>query len=352
MQILRYHRFPLFKRRPLAGAAALLHVVHAVLAVPVRANDLPLRAALLPVLRICEIFTASGGEIPRLHARLHAREPDDAELPLRFVPLALDFRALRICAERASPARRRLGHAQPDQADLQGDGKGTSRSARSRLSEISRPFFVIFIILALGWSQQHGGPSPNPTMPTRRWWSVSNIMNLLMAEQGARRRLGTEGRAARRFAVKRRGEITLNGENTDGHRECLGRRHRDPHRRNVDRQQARDRRSWRRSRSKPASCPAEGCRSGSSASSRMRRTDARLPLRAIRTLAQPDDRRSRLLRCRSAGAASRRRGAAMASSAGTTRFLRIALFQTSRGLSYFMGLYRLGKVASKPSAAE
>ena len=37
---------------------------------------------------------------------------------------------------------------------------------------------------------------------------------------------------------------------------------------------------------------------------------------------------------------------------GTTRFLRIALFQTSRGLSYFLGLYRLGKVASKPSAAE
>lgn len=37
---------------------------------------------------------------------------------------------------------------------------------------------------------------------------------------------------------------------------------------------------------------------------------------------------------------------------GTLRFLRLAIFQTSRGISYLLGLYRLSRSASRPGAAE
>ncbi len=109
MQILRF-RFPALQARSLAAAAALLHVLDAVLAVSLPAHDLPDRAAILSVLRPGDIHLV-GRRVPGLYAGLHGREHDDAELPLRVVPLAVDFRALRVCADRPPAARRHLGHA-------------------------------------------------------------------------------------------------------------------------------------------------------------------------------------------------------------------------------------------------
>ena len=37
---------------------------------------------------------------------------------------------------------------------------------------------------------------------------------------------------------------------------------------------------------------------------------------------------------------------------GTLRFMRLAIFQASRGLSYFFGLYRLSRSTTRPGAAE
>ena len=60
MQILRF-RFPPAEARPVDPAAPLLHVVDAVLAVPVPARDLPV-APLFYLFFDLQIFTASGGE--------------------------------------------------------------------------------------------------------------------------------------------------------------------------------------------------------------------------------------------------------------------------------------------------
>lgn len=77
----------------------------------------------LPVLRPSD-FRGFGWRIPRLHGRLHAREPDDAELSLWQLPLAVDFRTLRICADGPPSACGRLRDLQSRQTDLQGDGQG------------------------------------------------------------------------------------------------------------------------------------------------------------------------------------------------------------------------------------
>ena len=105
MQILRF-RFPLLKRGLSLAAAALLHVATLFWLFPFP------RAIFLIAPLFYLFFDAAdlhrvGRRVHRLHAHLHGREPDDAELSLRRVPLALDLRALRVCPDGASPAGRR-----------------------------------------------------------------------------------------------------------------------------------------------------------------------------------------------------------------------------------------------------
>ena len=169
MQILRF-RFPPLQARPDAPAAPLLHVEHAVLAVPVPARHLPDRAALLPVL-LLEIFTASGGEFLAytltymivnlmmqnyLYGRF--RWPWISELYEYVQTIHLLPAVLSVIAQSA-------------QADLQGDGQGRDRSTRAASRSSARPFFIIFGILLLGVVAT-GGPAsgPSPTRPTSPWW--------------------------------------------------------------------------------------------------------------------------------------------------------------------------------------
>src|SRR4051812_47310062 len=84
---------PAAQARSHPAAALLLHVLVAVLALPVSAHDLPLRAALLSLLRSGNLYGLRW-RVPGVYARLYDREPDDAELSLRIVPLAVDFRTL------------------------------------------------------------------------------------------------------------------------------------------------------------------------------------------------------------------------------------------------------------------
>ncbi|MFJ5370463.1 UDP-forming cellulose synthase catalytic subunit, partial [Bosea sp. CER48] len=82
-----------------------------------------------------------------------------------------------------------------------------------RVSELGKPFFIIFAVLTLGvvatyWRILTQPYNADTTLVVGLW----NILNLLMAGCA----LGVvserpEGRAARRFPVKRRGEITIEG---------------------------------------------------------------------------------------------------------------------------------------------
>ncbi|MGW9331162.1 UDP-forming cellulose synthase catalytic subunit [Bosea sp. NPDC055594] len=225
-----------------------------------------------------------------------------------------------------------------------------------RVSELGMPFLIIFIILALGVVAQYWRTIAEPynadtTLVVGLW----NIMNLLMAGCA----LGVvserpEGRAARRFAVKRRGEITLNDEKTPM----------------VTENASVDGIAIRIGGTSIGSKPVIGDQALISFETSLAMPSGRLPIR-IKRIEQ--DAEGLMLGCRyepseplhsrmiadlafsdaerwSRFQKARRNNIGVVR--GTTRFLRIALFQTSRGLSYFMGLYRLGKVASKPSAAE
>ncbi|KUL94655.1 cellulose synthase [Bosea sp. WAO] len=224
-----------------------------------------------------------------------------------------------------------------------------------RVSELGLPFLIIFIVLALGVVAQYWRSIAEPynadtTLVVGLW----NIMNLLMAGCA----LGVvserpEGRAARRFAVTRRGEMVLNGNavpmvtenaSVDGIAIRIG--------------------------AAPADKPAVGELALISFETTLAMPRGTLPVRIKRIEHDPQ---GLMLGCRyepseplhsrmiadlafsdaerwSRFQKARRNNIGVVR--GTTRFLKIALFQTSRGLSYFLGLYRLGKTASKPSAAE
>lgn len=224
-----------------------------------------------------------------------------------------------------------------------------------RVSELGLPFLIIFIVLALGVVAQYWRSIVEPynadtTLVVGLW----NMMNLLMAGCA----LGVvserpEGRAARRFAVKRRGEMQLAGEtmpmvtenaSVDGiairvagaqaGKFSIG----DEARISFETSLVMAR-GMLPIRIKRIEQDAQGLMLGC-------RYEPSEPLhsRMIADLAFSDaERWSRFQKARRNNIGVVR---------GTVRFLRIAIFQTSRGLSYFLGLYRLSKVATKPSAAE
>jgi cellulose synthase (UDP-forming) len=224
-----------------------------------------------------------------------------------------------------------------------------------RVSELGLPFLIIFVVLAMGVVAQYWRSIAEPynadtTLVVGLW----NIMNLLMAGCA----LGVvserpEGRAARRFAVKRRGEMVLNGDAVPMVTENAS----------VDGIAI-------RIAPGTAAKPAIGDQALISFETTLAMPRGTLPIRVKRIEQDPQ---GLMLGCRyepseplhsrmiadlafsdaerwSRFQKARRNNIGVVR--GTTRFLRIALFQTSRGLSYFLGLYRLGKAASKPSAAE
>ncbi|TCR67487.1 UDP-forming cellulose synthase catalytic subunit [Bosea sp. BK604] len=217
-----------------------------------------------------------------------------------------------------------------------------------RVSELGKPFFIIFAVLTLGliatyWRTIVQPYNADTTLVVGYW----NILNLLMAGCA----LGVvserpEGRAARRFAVQRTGEITVEGKTAPMMTEN-------------------------------ASVDGIGIRMMSSAFDRLPvgskalisfettidMPRGELPIKVMRV--QRDD-KGVLLGCRyevSEPLHSRmiadlvfsnsetwrrfqeRRRQNMGVIYGTLRFLRIAIFQTSRGLSYFLGLTRFSHPA-------
>lgn len=225
-----------------------------------------------------------------------------------------------------------------------------------RVSELGKPFFIIFAVLTLGliatyWRTIVQPYNADTTLVVGYW----NILNLLMAGCA----LGVvserpEGRAARRFAVQRTGEISVEGKTAPMMTEN-------------------------------ASVDGIGIRMMSSAFDRLPvgskalisfettidMPRGELPIKVMRV--QRDD-KGVLLGCRyevSAPLHSRmiadlvfsnsetwrrfqeRRRQNMGVIYGTLRFLRIAIFQTSRGLSYFLGLTRFSHPAQpNPPKAE
>ena len=223
MQILRF-RFPPLKRGLTIAAAPLLHVEHAVLAVPVP-RMIFLIAPLFYLFFDLEIFIASGGEFVAYTLDLHDREPDDAELPLRPLPLAVDLRALRIRPVGLPPAGGRLGDAQPAQADLQGHGQGrdarpraASRSSACRSSSSSR------VLARSASASPSGRSSPSPikadvTLVVGGW----NLLNLIMA--GCALGVVSERRRAPESPHRGRALVPVAGRrqgHAGGHRERLG----------------------------------------------------------------------------------------------------------------------------------
>ncbi|MCU4181757.1 UDP-forming cellulose synthase catalytic subunit [Bosea sp. BH3] len=224
-----------------------------------------------------------------------------------------------------------------------------------RVSELGRPFFVIFAVLALGvvatyWRTITEPYNADTTLVVGLW----NILNLLMAGCA----LGVvserpEGRAARRFAVKRRGEITIDGVTSPIITENVS----------VDGIAI-------RVLSKDLDNVSVGTPANASFETTIDMPRGTLPLR-IRRIA-PDDKglmigcsyepseplHSRIIADLAFSDAEnwsrfqqgRRRN--MGVVYGTLRFLRIAVFQTSRGLSYLFRLYRFSKGISRPGAAE
>lgn len=212
------------------------------------------------------------------------------------------------------------------------------------VSELGKPFFIIFAVLALGvvatyWRTITEPYNADTTLVVGLW----NFLNLLMAGCA----LGVvserpEGRAARRFAVRRRGEITFNGKTAPIVTENAS----------VDGVGLR------------VMSPAFGeLRVGSEAQISFETTiDMPRGTLQIRVMRLISDEKGMLLGCRYLASEplhsrmiadlafsdaerwtlfqnARRQN--MGVIYGTLRFVRIALFQTSRGLSYFFGLYRL-----------
>jgi cellulose synthase (UDP-forming) len=211
------------------------------------------------------------------------------------------------------------------------------------VSELGKPFFIIFAVLALGvvatyWRTITEPYNADTTLVVGLW----NFLNLLMAGCA----LGVvserpEGRAARRFSVKRRGEITFNGQTAPIVTENAS----------VDGVALR-----------VMSTAFGELRVGSEAQISFETTinmpRGRLSVRVMRLT--PDE-KGILLGCRYLASEplhsrmiadlafsdaerwalfQQARRQNMGVIYGTLRFLRIALFQTSRGLSYFFGLYR------------
>lgn len=224
-----------------------------------------------------------------------------------------------------------------------------------RVSELGRPFFIIFAVLSLGvvatyWRIIAEPYNADTTLVVGLW----NILNLLMAGCA----LGVvserpEGRAARRFAVKRRGEITIDGLSAPIVTENVS----------VDGIAL-------RVMSKDFGKVPVGSLGQASFETTIDMPHGTLPLRIMRLA--PDE-KGLLIGCRyepstplhsriiadlafsdaanwSQFQKARRHNPGVIY--GTLRFLRLAIFQTSRGISYLLGLYRLSRSASRPGAAE
>ena len=221
-----------------------------------------------------------------------------------------------------------------------------------RVSELGTPFFIIFAVLLLGvvatyWRIIVQPYNADTTIVVGMW----NILNLLMAGCA----LGVvserpEGRAARRFPVHRRGEIEVDGRTIpilteDASVDGIGFRLMSPEHDKLP--------------------PGSTGRISFETSIGM--PHGMLPVRVMRVVS---DDKGRLVGCRYEPSEplhsrmiadlvfsdaetwtrfqnSRRRN--MGVIYGTIRFLRIAVFQTSRGISYLLKLYRIGR--SAPTAA-
>jgi len=224
-----------------------------------------------------------------------------------------------------------------------------------RVSELGAPFFIIFAVLALGvlatyWRTIAEPYNADTTFVVGLW----NFLNLLMAGCA----LGVvserpEGRGARRFAVRRRGEITIDGVSCPVVTENVS----------VDGVAI-------RVMSRDFDKVPVGTLATASFETTIDMPRAALPLR-IRRLA-PDEKglmmgcsyepseplHSRIIADLAFSDAEnwsrfqKARRQNMGVVYGTLRFLRIALFQTSRGLSYFFRLYRFSRPSTRPGAAE
>ena len=224
-----------------------------------------------------------------------------------------------------------------------------------RVSELGKPFFIIFAVLFLGviatyWRTVAEPYNADTTLVVGLW----NILNLLMAGCA----LGVvserpEGRAARRFAVKRRGEITIDGRTAPVVTENVS----------VDGIAI-------RVMSKDFDKVPVGTVGQVSFETTIDMPRGSLPVRVMRLA--PDDKglmlgcsyepseplHSRIIADLAFSDADnwsqfqKARRQNMGVIYGTLRFLRMAVFQTSRGLSYFFGLYRFSRSPSRPGAAE
>ncbi len=223
-----------------------------------------------------------------------------------------------------------------------------------RVSELGKPFFIIFAVLALGvvatyWRILTEPYNADTTLVVGLW----NFLNLLMAGCA----LGVvserpEGRAARRFAVRRRGQITVNGQTAPIMTENAS----------VDGVAL-------RVMSPTAGELPVGSEAEISFETTIDMPAGTLPIRVMRRM--PDE-KGMLLGCRYLASQplhsrmiadlvfsdaerwtlfQKARRQNMGVIYGTLRFLRIALFQTSRGLSYFFGLYRLQRSSSPKTGA-
>lgn len=224
-----------------------------------------------------------------------------------------------------------------------------------RVSELGLPFFIIFAVLAAGvaatyWRTITQPYSADTTLVVGLW----NILNLLMAGCA----LGVvserpEGRGARRFAVKRRGEISIDGRKAPIVTE------------NVSVDGAAIRVLSKGFDNLPVNSTGSVAFETSIAMAR-----GQLPVRIARIGL---DGKGLVLGCRyepseplhsriiadlafsdatiwSDFQKTRRQNVGVVY--GTLRFLRMAVFQTSRGLSYFFGLSRFARSNPARRAAE
>lgn len=224
-----------------------------------------------------------------------------------------------------------------------------------RVSELGLPFFIIFAVLTLGvvatyWRTVTQPYNADTTLVVGLW----NILNLLMAGCA----LGVvserpEGRGARRFPVKRRGEISIDGLTAPVVTENVS----------VDGVAI-------RVLSKGFDKLAVGSKGEIAFETSIAMPPGALPVRIARLAT---DEKGLILGCQyepseplhsriiadlafsdakiwSNFQKARRQN--MGVVYGTLRFLRMAVFQTSRGLSYFFGLYRLSRSTAPRSAAE
>ncbi len=224
-----------------------------------------------------------------------------------------------------------------------------------RVSELGRPFFIIFAVLTLGLVATYWRIITEPynadiTFVVGMW----NILNLLMAGCA----LGVvserpEGRGARRFAVKRRGEISIDGRKA----------------RIVTENVSVDGIAVRVMSKEFDKLPID------TAGEIAFETTIDMPAGAlpVRVRRRELDDKGLLLGCSyepteplhsrviadlafsdaenwSRFQKARRHNPGVI--LGTLRFMRLAIFQASRGLSYFFGLYRLSRSTTRPGAAE